>query len=72
MPKTDDPQAKEMMMQMFKGHAMTLRVSGGKIVDTNMTIAADGMSAELVIPLEDLITGKANIPDETYAIVQLP
>lgn len=68
----DDPQVKAMMLQMFKGHSMTLRVSGGTIVDTNMTKAADGKSAEFTIPLEDLVSGKANVPDETYAVVQLP
>lgn len=68
----DDPQVKEMMLQMFKGHTMTVRVSGGKIIDTNMTLAADGQSAELVIPLEAVVSGKADIPAETYAVVQLP
>lgn len=70
--ETDDPQAKEMMLQMFKGHAMTLRVSGGTITDTNMTKAADGQSAELVIALDEVVSGTASIPDETYAVVQLP
>jgi hypothetical protein len=70
--ETDDPQAKEMMLQMFKGHAMTLRVSGGTITDTNMTKAADGQSAEIVIALDDVVSGTADIPAEAYAVVQLP
>ena len=70
--EADDPQTKAMMLQMFKGHAMTIRVSGGTIIDTNMNKAEDGQSAELVIPLEEVVSGTAEIPDESYAVVQLP
>lgn len=67
-----DEQTKAMMKQMFAGHAITIKVSGGTIVDTNMTKAEDGQSAQLVINLEELVTGTVSLPDKAYAVVQLP
>jgi hypothetical protein len=68
----DSAQALAMMKQLFEGHTFTLRVSGGKIVDTNMVIDETGNAAELTLPFLDLAAGKASVPDEAYAIVQLP
>lgn len=65
-----DPQALAMMTAMFEGHSLVLKVSGGRIVDTNMEIAPDGNSASLTISFVDLISGKATVPDEAYAVVQ--
>ena len=66
-----DPASMAMMTEMFDGHTITLSVSGGEIVDTNMVIATDGQSASLVIPFLDMITGTAELPKESYAVVNL-
>ena len=65
-----DPQTAAMMKQMFEGHFITIRSSGKAINDSNMTISADKTSAEIKIPFLDLIEGKANLPEELYAVVQ--
>ena len=65
-----DPQTAAMMKQMFEGHFITIRISGKAINDSNMTISADKTSAEIKIPFLDLIEGKANLPEELYAVVQ--
>jgi len=66
-----DPQTMAMMQSFFEGHSLTLRVSGGEITDTNMQIGKDGMSAELVIPFVDMISGEVDLPDEAYAVVKV-
>jgi len=65
-----DEQTKAMMTQMFEGHAFTLKISGGEITDTNMTLADDKQSAEKVIPFLDIINGTVELPEELYAIVK--
>ena len=65
-----DPQTAAMMKQMFEGHFLTLRITGKAVTDSNMTISADQTSAEIKIPFLDLIEGKANLPEELYAVVQ--
>lgn len=67
----NDEETKQMVLGMFEGHAITLAVSGGTIVDTNMTVSADGQSASLVIPFTQLILGTLDLPDESFAVVQL-
>ena len=67
-----DEQTKAMMAQMFAGHAITMRVSGPKIAETNMTLSADQKSAELVVPFTSLVDGSLDLPEDAYAIVQLP
>ncbi len=68
----ESAQAMQMMKPMFEGHGITMRVVGNKIIDTNMTLSADEKSAELKVMFIDLIEGSATLPDESYAIVQLP
>jgi molybdopterin-binding protein len=65
-----DPQTAAMMKQMFEGHFITIRISGKAVNESNMTISADKTSAEIKIPFLDLIEGKANLPEELYAVVQ--
>jgi hypothetical protein len=36
-----------------------------------MQLGKDGMSAELIIPFMDMISGEAELPDEAYAVVKL-
>lgn len=66
-----DPETMAMMQSFFAGKNFTMKASGGEIVDTNMTIADDGMSASLQIPLLDLMSGDAEVPDEAYAVVKI-
>jgi len=66
-----DPETAAMMQAMFAGRMMTLRVSGGRIVESNMEIAEDGRSAVLEIPFESLIDGTAVLPEESFAVVDL-
>ena len=66
-----DEQTKAMMTGLFEGHAITVRFSGGEIVETNMTLAGDKKSAEQVIPFMDLINGDVDLPDELYAVVKV-
>jgi hypothetical protein len=64
-----DPQTTAMMKAYFEGHSATLRVSGKKITDTNLTLGGDGTSAEVVIPFTSLLDGTADLPAEFYAVV---
>ena len=64
-------QMKQMMAAYFDGHFLTLRVSGGEITDSNMTIAGDKQSAEDKIPFTDLLNGTAKLPAELYAVVKV-
>ncbi len=66
-----DPESLAMMQQFFEGRTLTLTASGGQIVETNMETAEDGLSASLVISLLELVTGKADLPDEAFAVVKL-
>ena len=68
----ESAQAMQMMKTMFAGHGITMRVVGNKIIDTNMTLSADGKSAELKVMFTDLIEGTLQLPEESYAVVQLP
>lgn len=65
-----DAETKAMMQQFFEGHSVTIRVKGREITDTNMTLANDKASAEIVIPFLDLINGTAELPPEIYATVK--
>ena len=64
-----DAQTKAMMEQFFEGHAITIRIKGKEVIDTNMT--RNGNAAEIVIPFMDLINGKADLPPELYATVKV-
>lgn len=66
-----DAETLAMMKSFFEGRFMTLKASGGQVIDTNMTVADDGMSATLKIPFLSLMTGEADLPDEAYAVIQL-
>ena len=68
---TSDPESLAMMQQFFEGRTLTMKVSGGEIVESNMDIADDGMSAAIVIPLLGMMTGELELPDESFAVVKL-
>jgi hypothetical protein len=64
-----DAETLAMMEGFFTGHAITIRIGGGTVTETNME-EADG-AAQLVIPLMDLVNGTVDFPDEIYAIVRV-
>lgn len=64
-------QMKQAMTTYFAGHFLTLRIEGGEITDSNMTIAADKQSAEDKIAFTDIIGGTAKLPPEVYAVVKV-
>lgn len=66
----EDPQMTAMIAAMFAGHYITMSVSGGAVVDTNMEIAADGQSATYRIHFPDLLAGDLDLPEELFAVVQ--
>lgn len=65
-----DEQTKQMMVAFFEGKAITIRIKGKEVTDTNMTLSADKKSAEIVIPFLDLINGTVDLPAELYATVR--
>lgn len=65
-----DEQTKQMMVAFFEGKAITIRIRGKEVTDTNMTLSADKTSAEIVIPFLDLINGTLELPGELYATVK--
>ncbi len=66
-----DPQVKAMIKQMFEGHAITIRVSGPKVVETNMTLSDDAKSAEINIAFSDLFEKTMDLPENSYALIEL-
>lgn len=65
-----DEQTKAMMKQFFEGHALTIRLGGKQVTETNMTLSADKTSAEIVIPFLDLMNGTVKLPEELFAVVK--
>lgn len=65
-----DEETKKMMQAFFEGHAITIRIGGNEVIETNMTLAGDKKSAETVIPFLDLINGTLDLPAELYAVVK--
>lgn len=65
-----DEETKKMMESFFEGHAITIRIRGREVIETNMTLAGDKKSAETVIPFMDLINGTLELPEELFAVVK--
>jgi hypothetical protein len=70
--ETMDEETKKMVEAFFAGHALTVKFSGLAVTETNMTLSADKMGAETKIKFLDLLQGTGDLPDEYYAIVQVP
>jgi len=66
-----DEQEKQ-IIAMFAGRSITLTVTGGEIVETNMTLAKDKQSASLEISLTALFAGETDLPTESFATIKLP
>ena len=53
------------------GNAITLRVVGRNIVETNLASVVGNTTAEQVVTVFDLIQGGAALPNEFYAVVRV-
>lgn len=60
----------QMMVAAFEGHAITLHIGGGEIVETNGELSEDGKSASFRIPLDVVITGDADLPQSFDVLVR--
>jgi len=69
--KAAEEQMKAAMSAYFAGHFLTIRIEGGEITESNMTVAPDKQSAEDKIPFTDIISGTAKLPGELYAVVRV-
>lgn len=69
--KAAQEQMKAMMTAYFAGHFLTVKVGGGEITDSNMTVAPDRRSAEEKIAFTDILAGTAKLPPELYAVVKV-
>ena len=69
--KAQAEQMKAAMGAYFAGHFLTIRIEGGEITDSNMTIADDKQSAEEKVAFTDLLAGTAKLPPELYAVVKV-
>lgn len=65
-----DAETKQMVEAFFTGHAITIRISGAEVTETNLELSDDKKSAEIEIPFLDLINGTAELPDEIFAVVR--
>lgn len=65
-----DAETKQMVEAFFTGHAVTIRISGAEVTETNLELSDDKKSAEIEIPFLDLINGTADLPDEIFAVVR--
>jgi hypothetical protein len=65
-------ETQQMMEAFYAGKTITIRFSGAAIEETNMKLSKDKTTAEAVVPFLDLIRGKADLPDEFYAVVRAP
>lgn len=63
-----DPQMMAMLIHMFEGHTLTMSVTGGDIVDTNME--RDGQTAIFEVPIAGVLQGTFDLPEEVFAVVQ--
>ena len=61
-------QMKAAMGAYFAGHFLTIKIEGGEVTESNMTIADDKKSAENKIAFTDILAGTAKLPPELYAI----
>ena len=69
-PEPDETLA-AMWEEMAAGHTVSLKVTGGEIVATNMGVALDKSSASIEMPLNEVLAGTSTLPDELFAIVKV-
>jgi hypothetical protein len=67
-----DAETRQMVEAFFAGHTILVRFSGAEVIETNMTLSADGRSAEQAIDFLELIDGTADLPDELFAVIRAP
>lgn len=67
-----DDETRELVVAFFTGRSITITFSGVEVIDTNMTLAEDETSASQTIPLLDLMSGEADLPEQLYAVIRAP
>ena len=67
-----DPELTTIIPALFASRKIVIRFSGEDVTDTNMTLAKDKKSASQDISILDLLSGKAVLPAELYAVVRAP
>jgi hypothetical protein len=66
------PEIEQSIPALFSGRKIVIRFSGMEVTESNMTVAKDAKSASRDIPILELISGKADLPAELYAVVRAP
>ena len=67
-----EPDVEAAIPALFSGRKIVINFSGQEVIETNMTLAKDERSARQDIAIVDLISGKAQLPAELYAVVRAP
>jgi len=67
-----DAETQQMLEAFFAGRTITIHIAGEAITETNLELAKDKKSAEIVIPFLDLLNGSAELPEEFFAVVRTP
>lgn len=57
---------------LFRNKTIALKITGGLIVASNLTIAEDEMSASIKLKFTDVLAHSPSIPEAYYAVVRLP
>jgi hypothetical protein len=73
MADSDTPSEEELQMisALFADQTVTMSVSGGIIVETNMELAPDGLSATMSLPLANVFAGGLGGMGEAFAVVEV-
>ncbi len=64
-----DPQMMAGMMQAFTGRKISITVAGAEVVETNGTLAEDGKSASMIVPLTTLFAPENDLPDSFDVVI---
>lgn len=65
-------QSQAMFAALFRNKTIGLKIGGGLIIASNLTIAEDEMSASIRLKFTDVLARSPSIPEAYYAVVRLP
>ena len=65
-------QTDPMFAALFRNKTIGLKIGGGLIIASNLTIAEDEMSASTKLKFTDVLARSPSIPEAYYAVVRLP
>lgn len=66
------PQSAAMFAALFRNKTIGLKITGGRVIASNLTIAEDEMSATIRLKFTDVLARSPSIPEAYYAVVRLP